>query len=140
MTILGFLIQWLALSNYVYKNEPNGQAGSTSSISNDAFPCDDSIRVQSAMARWNMLRKLQNIPPAEIECYLPQICSMLIDRPPGAPPNPAQNQYVSDANDPNLMQYFQDIVVQKCERCLPFGIKTVGFLKVTKHTNSLIQT
>lgn len=100
--ILPILIQWLALS----------QIATRSFF--DSYYQGTSLPPKS---HWTLLNELQKLGEDEIERYLPQVCNMVLDR--------------DSLNDPDLFNYFENILVKKCADCLPFGSRISGYLKVT---------
>jgi hypothetical protein len=65
---------------------------------------------------WSLLSDFQHIPENEIEKFLPQVCSILIDRDP--------------SQDPEIFSYLEKILADKCAGCLTFGLRAWSLFKV----------
>lgn len=96
LAILPFLIQWIALS----------QLGQDILYKQTSRPT----------SHWSLLHELQKLPEEEIDHFLPQVCSMMLDR--------------ATLADDDLFDYFESIVEQKCAECFSFGTKVCAVLKV----------
>lgn len=103
--ILPFLIQWLALSHLGshFLNQQSYQASSFYS-----YP---------PKSQWTLLNDFANLCEDEIEKFLPQVCNILIDR--------------ETTNDDALLNQYENILLNKCSNCLPFGMKACNLLKVS---------
>eukprot|EP01041_Mallomonas_annulata_P012156 gene12156-25509_t len=66
-------------------------------------------------SHWALLSDLQQLPEEEIEDYLPQLCNILLDR-------EAEIDY-------GLYNQFEQVLIEKCANCLPFGLRVCGLLK-----------
>lgn len=115
--ILPFLVQWVALGMLsITKNQlPSSFYGPTSSYQfTDTSPAQYTMPLKS---HWTLLSELQHYPEEEIESFLPQICNMILDR---------------DAlNEPAVFDFFERIILSKCAKCLPFGLRVCGLLRVS---------
>lgn len=105
LAILPFLIQWIALS----------QLGSRE------FFYRQSAAPQ-AKSHWSLLHELQQLPEEEIDHFLPQVCSMMLDR--------------EAVGDEDLFEYFESVIEHKCAECFSFGTKVCGALKVNNVISS----
>ena len=99
-----------------YQHQPQ-QYPYSSSLPTSSIPS-----IPSPKSRWTLLTEFQQLPEDEIEGFLPQICSMLIEREPN--------------EDPSLYEQFERIVIDKCSGCLPFGMRVCNLLKATKLSSS----
>lgn len=113
--ILPFLIQWVALGMFgITKNQlPTSFYGSSPS-----YPYAYTSSAQSTMppkSHWSLLTEFQHYPEEEIESFLPQICNMILDR--------------NALNEPAIFDYFERIILSKCAKCLPFGLRVCGVLR-----------
>lgn len=138
--ILPFLIQWVALSMFgTTKRLPSSSFDDTTysshyaqspiltstsynylspSYSNSqSFPStSSSYSVLPPKSHWTLLTELQGLPEEDIEPFLPQICNMVLDR---------------DAlTDPAIFDFFEQVLLNKCAQCLPFGLRVCGVLRV----------
>jgi len=68
-------------------------------------------------SHWTLLTEFTAIPEDEIELFLPQVCNILLDR-----DNQERDEY-------GLYQQFERILLDKCARCFPFGIRVCNLLK-----------
>jgi len=125
--ILPFLIQWISLSQFGGRNEqssyyyyqPGTSTGTTAGSEH------------SPKNHWTLLNEFQHLPEEEIEHFLPQICNMIVDREASL-----GGGRQGGALDPDLFEYFEDILVRKCAGCLTFGTRLCGVLKASQHTPS----
>ena len=96
MGILPFLVQWIALSylgnQIAHLRQPD-------------------------KSYWSLLSDFQHIPENEIENFLPQVCSILIDR--------------ENTQDPDIFSYLEKILSDKCAGCLTFGLRTCSLMRVS---------
>jgi hypothetical protein len=121
MGILGFLLQWSAvnqvahLSNSPLRQGPLLAPGPGSGL--DPAPAPASLALH---AQWGLIHEFQDLPEGDIEKYLPQICSILVADP-GAG---------TGLKDERMLSYLDNVIIDKCDNCLPFGFKLTGFLKV----------
>lgn len=134
--ILPFLIQWISLSQWGGRNEQSQssynyyyQPGSTTTTSAGSE--------YTPKNHWTLLNEFQHLPEEEIEHFLPQICNMIVDR------ETVQSSSLGSSSgrrsaqlDPDLFEYFEDILVRKCAGCLTFGTRLCGVLKASQHTPS----
>lgn len=67
-------------------------------------------------SHWTLLSELQQFPEEELENFLPQLCNILLDR--------------ETISDDALFEFFERILVDKCEKSLLFGAKVSCYLKV----------
>jgi hypothetical protein len=102
--ILPFLIQWIALSQF--QTNRNAPQVDQHIFTNNRF----------AKSYWTLLSELSKLPEEDIEQYLPQICNIVLDR--------------ESLNNEELSNYFENIIVNKCAECVPFGLRVCGLLKV----------
>lgn len=70
---------------------------------------------QPPKSHWSLLSEFKDIPEDELEKFLPQICNMVLDR--------------ESLVDQELFDYFEQILIHKCTKCLTFGTKVCGLLK-----------
>lgn len=103
MGILNFLLQWTAL-NQIAK------------ISHLDAPYNS----QPLHTKWGLIHDFQDMSAGEIEGYLPQICNILI----------ADPSLAASLKDERMLSYMENIIADKCDSCLPFGLKLSGYLKV----------
>lgn len=106
LSILPFLIQWLSLSRP--GNNHDFQ------LFNSRYP---------QKSHWTLLSEFQQLPDDEIEKYLPQICNIILDRD-------------SSLNDYGLYDQFEQILVERCAKSFPFGLRLSGYLKATSSGSS----
>ena len=66
---------------------------------------------------WTLLSDFKNIPENEVEKFLPQVCNILIDR--------------DNTQDPDIFNYLERILADKCAGCLTFGLRAWSLLKVS---------
>ena len=92
--ILPFLVQWIALS----------------SIGNQL-----SRLRHPEKSYWSLLSDFQSLPENEIEKFLPQICSILIER--------------DSTQDPDIFAYLEKILADKCAGCMTFGLRACSIFK-----------
>jgi hypothetical protein len=125
--ILPFLIQWISLSQLGRKNEQSSyyyyQPGTTTAGS-EYTPKNHN--------HWTLLNDFQQLPEEEIEHFLPQICNMIVDREASLGSGGRHGAQL----DPDLFEYFEDILVRKCAGCLTFGMRLCGVLKASQHAPS----
>ena len=76
-------------------------------------------------SHWTLLAEFAIIPEDEIELFLPQICNILIDRD------------LNIGDEYGLYQHFERILLDKCARCMPFGIRVCNLLKVLQNLSIL---
>ena len=99
--ILPFLVQWLALSH----------------VGNRAYYQSNYQYYSSPpKSHWALLAEFQELPEDEIEGFLPQVCNILIDR-------DMKDEY-------GIFDHFERILLEKCAKCLTFGMRVSGLLKV----------
>jgi hypothetical protein len=103
--ILPFLIQWIALSQF-HTNQNTFLKGNQQILYGN----------QHSKNHWTLLSELSKLPEKDIEQYLPQICNIVLDR--------------ESLNNDELSNYFENIIVNKCAECVPFGLRVCGLLKV----------
>jgi len=114
--ILPFLIQWISLSQFGGRNEQ----------SNYYYPGSEF----TPKNHWTLLNDFQHLPEEEIEHFLPQICNMIVDR------EASLGSSRHTPLDPDLFEYFENILERKCAGCLTFGMRLCGVLKASQHTPS----
>ncbi len=68
-------------------------------------------------SHWSLLTKLQSLSEGEIELFLPQILNLLVER--------------DSLTDYRVFYKFENILINKCKECLPFGIRLRNILKVS---------
>lgn len=115
--ILPFLVQWLALNS-------NSHGSNMGYISNYNYP-------HQPKSHWTLLTELQQLPEDEIEQFLPQICNILFDV-------ETCGASRGDNTGRELSHYLEDILIQKCQDSLPFGLKLCGLLKVINHHHNIV--
>ena len=72
-------------------------------------------------SHWSLLSELQQLPEEDLEDFLPQLCNILLDR---------------DSEDAyGLYDHFEEVLLDKCAKCLPFGLRVYGLLKVIRQKN-----
>ncbi len=99
--ILPFLIQWIALA----------QLGNQ--VYQQLYYHAHTTPLKS---HWTLLNDFQQLPEEDIELFLPQICNMILDR--------------GSLTDNHLFDYFEQLLVNKCADCFPFGLRVCALLKV----------
>ena len=77
-------------------------------------------------SHWSLLADLQQLPEEELEDFLPQLCNILIDR-------EVDDQY-------GLYDHFEQVILDKCAKCLPFGLRVCGLLKVWHYRTNLMNS
>jgi hypothetical protein len=96
--VVRFLIEWLAVSH----------------ISSTIHPIYQRIPSRSP---WTLHEDFQNFTEDQIEGYLPQICSIILD----------EESYAAESE---IYDYFRGTLIDKCKGCLTFGMRVCGHLKV----------
>lgn len=120
--ILPFLIQWIALSqigklsNYHYSHSYSTIVPSVPSEGSGGDFVHNSLPPKS---HWTLLNDFQRLNEEELEIFLPQLCNMILD------------DSFGGLSDSRIIDYFQQILTQKCSECLPFGIRVTNMLRVS---------
>jgi hypothetical protein len=73
-----------------------------------------------------------------LECMLPQVCALLIERDSSEQTNVHNDgynsaEYVADNirfRNAEIFDYMETMLVDKCALCLPFGMKMFNYLQV----------
>lgn len=111
--VIPFLVQWAALTYFVTKQQENSY--SHFPLTNGPIyqqPADHSIGHYTLLSEFDSLRE------EEIETFLPQIMNIILDR---------------DAlSDPHVIDHLEKIIIRKCSKCFPFGLRVFGALRVSK--------
>ena len=116
LAIIPFLIQWLALSQFDVRRAYTSQQSHPYQEYYSQTPYQSIPGSFPPKTQWTLLSDFQRLPEEEIEAFLPQICNMVLDR---------------DAySDPAVFDYFENLIVNKCAECFPFGSRVCGLLKV----------
>lgn len=126
--ILPFLIQWIALSqvgklsNYQYSRSYNTilPSYSESNFAGNEHLGDFVHHSLPPKSHWTLLADFQRLNEDEMEIFLPQLCNMMLD-------DSSSSSLLSDSR---ILDYFQQILCQKCSECLPFGIRVTNMLRV----------
>ena len=64
---------------------------------------------------WTLIEDFRSISEDEIEKFLPQICNILIEK--------------NIPDEYGIYPHFERVLLDKCARCLPFGIRVCNILK-----------
>lgn len=102
MGILNFLFQWAAVQNVANRQ-----------VQQTPYP------VHTLHKQWGLVHEFQDIAEGEIERFLPQICNILVSD--GTEPN--------SVRDERMLSYIEHVLLDKCDSCLPFGLKFSAYLK-----------
>ena len=108
------------LSNYEYSRSYNTIVPSPTTHPPN-YPSTSPDYIHSSLppkSHWTLLSDLQQLREDEIEIFLPQICNMILDQ--------------SSLSDPRIIDYFEQMLIQKCSECLPFGIRVTNMLRVSR--------
>ena len=126
--ILPFLIQWLALSKFSQTpssssstlRNPTGtgthQPGGTQTGSSTYIDPHHHHSYHPPKSHWTLLNEFADLPEDEIELFLPQVCNIILD-------NESYDQY-------GIFHNLERIIIDKCAKSLPFGLKVSHLLKV----------
>lgn len=109
--VIPLLVQWLALS--YLSQQQIGQIGTSNG------PVPYSI---SKKTHWALIEELRTISEDEIEKILPQLVNILVER----------DGTISD--EFGIYQQLERVVVDKCAKCFPFGVRVCNLLSDAAHT------
>ncbi len=126
--IIPFLVNWLALSQWI---STTSKFGGSPVFSQHGIPSSDhNSHSLSSKSYWSLLSDFQSLPEEEVELFLPQICNILLDR--ENQPSPGNTHFSSQYQQ--IYHYLENVVLQKCAKSLPFGIKCCNLLRVRNFT------
>jgi hypothetical protein len=147
--IVSFLVNWLALShNPLYQlplphirqapihthTRPHTHPHGLPHTDTD----EKSQNVQSVGSQWSLLADIYGFSVHTLECMLPQVCALLIERDSSEQTNTHNDgynsaEYVADNirfRNAEIFDYMETMLVDKCALCLPFGMKMFNYLQV----------
>jgi hypothetical protein len=70
-------------------------------------------------SHWSLLSSFETLGEDEIETFLPQVCNILVDRD------------ETGVADEAVYQQLENIVLDKCQRCFPFGVRFCNTIKAS---------
>lgn len=122
--IVPFLVNWLALSQWISTTSKLGGAPA----SQNGIPSYHNGHSISSQSYWSLLSDFQSLPEEEVELFLPQICNILLDR----ENQPSAGNALFTSHYQQIYHYLENMVLQKCAKSLPFGIKCCNLLRVSE--------
>lgn len=119
MGILSFLLHWGALS---------GIDTETKKFSHTS---------PSTQSKWGLVHEFQDLTTASIENYLPQVCNILLAEKETTVSDKDEGsiESIHNVEHERMIHYLENVVLDKCDSCLPFGLKISGYLKVPQQTD-----
>lgn len=112
--IIPFLVQWAALTYFVTKQHENPY---------NNFPLTNGPIYQQSIpspsiGHYALLTEFENMQEEEIETFLPQIVNIILDR--------------EALSDPHVIDHLEKIILRKCSKFFPFGLRVFGALRVIR--------